>query len=73
MNKINKLLENIGRGVGRVVGAMYQAGRDSIDQVIKNVLPFMAFISLIVGIREMKAINGFHFPDRWYHPQIRHR
>ncbi len=29
---------------------MYQAGRDSIDQVIKNVLPFMAFISLIVGI-----------------------
>ncbi len=50
MKGINKLLERIGRGVGRVVGAMYQAGRDSIDQVIKNVLPFMAFISLIIGI-----------------------
>ena len=50
MKGINKFLEKIGRGVGRVVGAMYQAGRDSIDQVIKNVLPFMAFISLIIGI-----------------------
>ena len=50
MKKINKILETIGRGVGKVVGAMYQAGRDSIDQVITNVLPFMAFISLIIGI-----------------------
>jgi glucitol/sorbitol PTS system EIIB component len=50
MKKINKILESIGRGVGKVVGAMYQAGRDSIDQVITNVLPFMAFISLIIGI-----------------------
>ena len=26
MKGINKLLERIGRGVGKVVGAMYQAG-----------------------------------------------
>ncbi len=50
MNKITKILENIGRAVGKVVGAMYQAGRDSIDQVMTNILPFMAFISLIIGI-----------------------
>lgn len=45
-----KFLERIGRAVGKVVGILYQAGRDSIDQVIKNVLPFMAFISMIIGI-----------------------
>ena len=47
---MNKFLVKIGRGVGGVVGALYQAGRDAIDQVIVNVLPFMAFIALIIGI-----------------------
>jgi len=47
---MNKFLVKIGRGVGGGVGALYQAGRDSIDQVIVNILPFMAFIALIIGI-----------------------
>jgi len=50
MEGLTKLLERIGRGAGRVVGALYQAGRDSIDQVLKNILPFMAFIAFIIGI-----------------------
>lgn len=49
-NAVTKGLERIGRAVGVVVAALYQAGRDSIDQVVKNILPFMAFISLIIGI-----------------------
>jgi len=50
MNAFNALLTRIGRGVGGVVGALYQAGREAIDQVVANILPFMAFISLIIGI-----------------------
>jgi glucitol/sorbitol PTS system EIIB component len=50
MTAINAFLNRIGRGVGGVVGALYQAGRESIDMVIRNVLPFMAFISLIIGV-----------------------
>ncbi len=45
-----KFIENIGRAVGGFVSVLYQAGRDSIDMVIKNVLPFLAFISLIIGL-----------------------
>jgi glucitol/sorbitol PTS system EIIB component len=50
MQFVVRLLEIIGRGVGNVVGTLYQAGRDTIEQVLRNVLPFMAFISMIIGI-----------------------
>ena len=49
MNTLNSFLTTVGRGVGGVVGALYQAGREAIDQVIANILPFMAFISLVIG------------------------
>ncbi|MEY3278190.1 MAG: hypothetical protein RLZZ426_676 [Actinomycetota bacterium] len=50
MDALNKLLVTIGRSVGGVVGTLYQAGRDSVDTVIRNVIPFMAFISFIIGL-----------------------
>ncbi len=50
MQSLIRLLETVGRGAGRVVGTLYQAGRESIDQVMKNILPFMAFIALVIGI-----------------------
>jgi PTS system glucitol/sorbitol-specific IIC component len=50
MDAINKILVKIGRSVGGVVGTLYQAGRDTVDTVIRNVIPFMAFISFIIGI-----------------------
>ena len=50
METINRTLATIGRGVGGVVGKIYQAGRDTIDVVIRTVLPFIAFVALIVGI-----------------------
>ena len=54
-----KFLERIGRAVGKVVGMLYQAGRESIDQVIKNVLPFMAFISMIIGLILKSGVGNF--------------
>ncbi len=50
MRFFTKTLEVIGRSVGGVVGTLYQSGRDTIDQVIRNILPFMAFISMVIGI-----------------------
>jgi glucitol/sorbitol PTS system EIIB component len=57
METINKTLVTIGRSVGGVVGVLYQAGRDTIDMVIRNILPFMAFISVIVGIIQKTGVG----------------
>lgn len=44
------IVTKIGKAVGGVVGKMFQAGRDTIEMVIKNILPFMAFVAMIIGI-----------------------
>lgn len=50
MNGINALLVKVGRSVGGVVGTLYQAGRETVDTTIRNIIPFMAFISFIIGL-----------------------
>ncbi|GBD30443.1 PTS system glucitol/sorbitol-specific EIIB component [bacterium HR32] len=46
----SRTLEGIGRFAGRFVSLFFQAGRDTIDQLIKNILPFMAFVATVIGI-----------------------
>lgn len=50
MASFTSVVVKVGRGVGGVVGILYQAGRDTVDTVIRNVIPFMAFISFIIGL-----------------------
>jgi PTS system glucitol/sorbitol-specific IIC component len=47
---VNRLIVNIGKSVGGVVGILYQSGRDTIDTIIRNILPVMAFIAMLIGI-----------------------
>ncbi len=44
------LISSIGRVMGRIVGIFFNAGRRTIDQVIRNVLPFMAFVTMLIGL-----------------------
>lgn len=46
----------IGLGAGKVVNTFYQAARDAIQTCITTLLPFMAFVSMLIGV-----INGSGF------------
>ncbi|KRN26737.1 PTS glucitol/sorbitol transporter subunit IIB [Liquorilactobacillus mali] len=47
------ILTKIGIGAGRVVSTFNQAGKDAVQTVINTIIPFMAFVALLIGI-----ING---------------
>ena len=53
------LISTIGRAMGKVVGIFFSAGRRSIDQVVRNVLPFMAFVTMLIGIILYTGIGDF--------------
>lgn len=58
MTSVTDSLVVIGRGAGVVVGTLYQSGRDSVDQVVRNILPFMCFISFVIGLILYTGVGG---------------
>lgn len=51
-------IANIGRIMGGVVGVLFQSGRQAIDQVIRNILPFIAFVTLLIGIINFTGLGN---------------
>lgn len=44
------IITSVGRVMGKAVNIFFNAGRRTIDQVVRNVLPFMAFVTMLIGI-----------------------
>lgn len=57
LDGVNNLLVTVGKSVGGVVNTLYQAGRDTIETVIRNILPFIAFIAVLIGIINESGIG----------------
>jgi glucitol/sorbitol PTS system EIIB component len=47
----------IGRAMGGVVSILFNSGRKAVDTVIRNVLPFMAFVTMLIGVINSTGIG----------------
>lgn len=56
----SSIIQKVGMGAGRVVNTLYQAARDAVQSMITTILPFMAFVAMLIGI-----INGSGFGN-WF-------
>ena len=51
-------LISFSQGIGRVMSVFYQSGREAVSTTLKTVLPFMAFISMLMGMITYTGIGG---------------
>jgi len=49
-NGFMDIINKVGTGVGGIINIIYQSARDTVDNLIKNVIPFMLFVSVLIGI-----------------------
>ena len=54
----DNFITRLGIAIGKVVNKFFAAGRDSIEMVIKNILPFMAFTSTLLGIISASGLGN---------------
>ena len=48
--KNQTIIQRIGLGAGKVVNTLYQAARDAVSTMINTIIPFMAFVAMLIGI-----------------------
>ncbi|MBF7097103.1 PTS glucitol/sorbitol transporter subunit IIB [Alkalibacter mobilis] len=56
--KKSSFIVRMGKAVGGVVGKFFAAGRQTVQMVINNILPFMAFVSMLIGIISESGIGN---------------
>lgn len=52
-------IAKIGMGAGKVIATFNQAARDSVQTMLHTVIPFMAFVSLLIGIIQGSGIGDW--------------
>ena len=59
-DKKGGIVTKIGMGAGKVINTFNQAARDAVQTMITSIIPFMGFVSLLIGL-----IQGSGFGD-WF-------
>ncbi|AXQ79634.1 PTS sorbitol transporter subunit IIB [Streptococcus chenjunshii] len=49
-NSVMDIVNKIGVGVGNAINIIYSAARETVDNMLKNIIPFMLFVSVLIGI-----------------------
>ncbi|NMD68737.1 PTS sorbitol transporter subunit IIB [Bacillus sp. DNRA2] len=51
------IITKFGLGAGKVINTFYQAAREAVQTMINTIIPFMAFVSLLIGIIQGSGIG----------------
>ncbi|MGY3750401.1 PTS glucitol/sorbitol transporter subunit IIB [Vagococcus acidifermentans] len=54
----NSFIAKIGMGAGKVVATFNQSAREGVQTMLNTVIPFMAFVSLLIGIIQGSGIGN---------------
>lgn len=56
--KEKNFVTRLGIAIGGIVNKFYAAGRETIDITVKSILPFMAFVSMLLGIISVSGLGN---------------
>jgi glucitol/sorbitol PTS system EIIB component len=56
-SRFSEAITGMGRGTSKVVSTLNQAGRDSVEALVRNVLPFLALVSLLIGVVTVSGMD----------------
>jgi PTS system glucitol/sorbitol-specific IIC component len=52
------IIAKFGMGAGKAIGIMLQASREAVQTMINTIIPFMAFVSMLIGIIQGSGIGN---------------
>lgn len=53
------IIAKIGMGAGRVVAIFNQSARNAVETMLRTIIPFMAFVAMLIGIIEGSGIGDW--------------
>lgn len=58
MARLVHLVEKTGTATGQVVALLFAASREAVDVSLRNVIPFMAFVSVLIAVVQETALGS---------------
>jgi len=55
----SSIIQKIGLGAGKVINTLYQSARDAVQSMITTILPFMAFVAMLIGIIQASGFGDW--------------
>jgi len=56
---VTSIVARIGMGAGKVVATFNQAAREAIQTMLNTIIPFMAFVSLLIGVIQGSGVGNW--------------
>ncbi len=57
-NKLIQAVEKLGNKTGHVIALLFSSSREAVDVSIRTVIPFMAFVSLLIAIVQVTSLGN---------------